>query len=368
MSVIETRVDVSVIVPIYNGENWIDECFRAILSSDLTIDSDDDNDGHACSHMQLAPPPTKRSARRLTVEVSVFNDASTDGTVTLLKSWQTKFAASGIGFILGGADSQTSPASLAPGGVGRAKNSAVKQSRGKFLCFQDVDDVMKPDRIRKQFMTATHIENESSESSSPALSSSSSSSSLIRHFILGSRFERNPPNSTRRFTDWANNLTPFQLATQIYTANGPTVIMPTWFLSRAAFDNVEGGFLETGKGCPEDYVFFLEHVRRGGRVYRCDEILLTYRYHEGCETFSVDEKTIWDLRIEYFQEDVMSKWSHDEGEKLERSDEGKQRQKDKPDVWTIWNAGKQGRKFYRSLSPENRRKIGFFCDVDPKKT
>ena len=35
--------------------------------------------------------------------------------------------------------------------------------------------------------------------------------------------------------------------------------------------------------------------------------------------------------------------------------------------WTIWNAGKQGRKFYRSLKPENRRKIVGFCDVDVKK-
>lgn len=37
------------------------------------------------------------------------------------------------------------------------------------------------------------------------------------------------------------------------------------------------------------------------------------------------------------------------------------------DSFTIWNAGKQGRKFYRSLSEPSRRKVVAFCDVDVKK-
>lgn len=39
-------------------------------------------------------------------------------------------------------------------------------------------------------------------------------------------------------------------------------------------------------------------------------------------------------------------------------------------TWTafsIWNAGKQGRKFFRSLKLENRKKVVSFCDVDKKK-
>lgn len=35
--------------------------------------------------------------------------------------------------------------------------------------------------------------------------------------------------------------------------------------------------------------------------------------------------------------------------------------------FTIWNAGKQGRKFYKSLSDVNREKVAAFCDVDAKK-
>lgn len=35
-----------------------------------------------------------------------------------------------------------------------------------------------------------------------------------------------------RFTNWANTLTAEQLTLQIYTSNGPTIIMPTWFFHK----------------------------------------------------------------------------------------------------------------------------------------
>ncbi|VDK59728.1 unnamed protein product [Gongylonema pulchrum] len=33
----------------------------------------------------------------------------------------------------------------------------------------------------------------------------------------------------------------------------------------------------------------------------------------------------------------------------------------------IWGAGKVGRRFYRALKNENRRKVTAFCDIDEKK-
>ena len=45
--------------------------------------------------------------------------------------------------------------------------------------------------------------------------------------------------------------------------------------------------------------------------------------------------TIWDLRVRAIEHRVISAWSH----------------------FTIWNAGKQGRKLYRSLSAESRVKV-----------
>lgn len=78
---------------------------------------------------------------------------------------------------------------------------------------------------------------------------------------------------------------------------------------------------------------------------RHDDELLVYRYHPQATTFSIDEQTIWNIRMKELEMRVLCCW----------------------EAFTIWNAGKQGRKFYRSLSKEAQRKVVAFCDVDAKK-
>lgn len=46
-------------------------------------------------------------------------------------------------------------------------------------------------------------------------------------------------------------------------------------------------------------------------------------------------ETVWNIRLEELQKNVLCHWSQ----------------------FTIWNAGKQGRKFYRCLSDENKLKV-----------
>ncbi|KAM7297568.1 UDP-GlcNAc:betaGal beta-1,3-N-acetylglucosaminyltransferase-like protein 1 [Ixodes scapularis] len=281
---------VSIITPLYNGERWIDQCFDSVLAQ---------NFGE-------------------TLELSVYDDSSTDGSLQLLQSWKPKLEARGIRVcISSGASSDP------PKGVGFAKNRAVRQSCGKYLCFLDIDDIMHPDRIQKQYEAATR---------SPP------------NAIVGSRFHRLPEGSTERYSSWANLLGHEKLEVQVFTSHGPTVIMPTWFCSRQVFEAV-GGFDERGKGIPEDLIFFYRHLDLGGRVVRVDCDLLTYRYHPQQTTFSISESTIWDVRMERLCRTVLVHWTS----------------------FTIWNAGKQGRRFYRSLDPENRRKVLAFCDVDEKK-
>ncbi|KAJ8318941.1 hypothetical protein KUTeg_004032 [Tegillarca granosa] len=98
--------------------------------------------------------------------------------------------------------------------------------------------------------------------------------------------------------------------------------MPTWFCSRDVYKNV-GGFDEGGKGVPEDLIFFYKHLELGGSLLKVEADLLM--------------DTIWKIRLEFLQKQILSKWSN----------------------FTIWNAGKQGRKFYRSLSKENQNKLDF---------
>lgn len=173
----------SVIIPIFNGSHWIDNCFEHIL--------------------------LQTCIEQLIIEICICNDSSTDDTLESLYKWKKIFSKKNVHLKI------FQNSSSDPGGVGYAKNRAVEISTGEYLCFQDVDDLMLPNRILEQYNTIKEIGD---------------------NYIIGSKFKRIPENSTVRYTSWANNLTNEQLNLQIYTANGPTVIMPTWFLNRAIFD------------------------------------------------------------------------------------------------------------------------------------
>ncbi|XP_060544630.1 UDP-GlcNAc:betaGal beta-1,3-N-acetylglucosaminyltransferase-like protein 1 isoform X6 [Pantherophis guttatus] len=228
------RIQVSVILPVYNAESWLDECLKSVLDQDF----------------------------QGSIELSVFNDASTDNSISIIKKWKVLLEEADIRVVLG------ENYSTHPGGVGFAKNCAIDQSSGEYLCFLD----------------------------------------------------------------------------SVFTSHGPTVIMPTWFCSREWFYLV-GRFNEEGKGTPEDLLFFYEHLRKGGEVFRVDECLLLYRYHAQAATNTVLEETIWTHRVLFLEERILSNWTS----------------------FTIWNAGKQGRKLFRSLSPANQNKVTAFCDVDKNK-
>lgn len=281
-------VDVSIIMPVHNASCWLGECLQAILQQDFTG----------------------------SMELSVFDDASTDDSRTVLESWRERMGDQGISMVISGHNSPH------PRGVGFAKNKAVTQSSGQYLCFQDADDIMLPQRVRLQYETSV----------------------LHPNSLIGCRVQRLPEGSTERYTRWINSLTQDQLITQAYTSHGPTVVMPTWFCSRKLFLRV-GLFDEGGKGVPEDLLFFYQLLRKGGCPFRVDRCLLVYRYHERAATHSVTEESIWKLRVDFLQERVLNQWEN----------------------FTIWNAGKQGRKLYRSLSSVNQKKVKAFCDVDEKK-
>ncbi|XP_071459310.1 queuosine-tRNA galactosyltransferase isoform X2 [Marmota flaviventris] len=99
------------------------------------------------------------------------------------------------------------------------------------------------------------------------------------------------------------------------------------------------------QGVPEDLLFFYQHLRKGGRVLRVDQTLLLYRYHPHAATLSVLETTIWTHRVCFLEEWALPQWAS----------------------FTIWNAGKQGRRLYRSLTAVSRCKVVAFCDVDENK-
>ncbi|CAJ0605736.1 unnamed protein product [Cylicocyclus nassatus] len=155
-------------------------------------------------------------------------DGSTDSTVTYAESLISRFHERNVGFrIRSGTES---------GGVGFAKNQAVKMSSGRFISFCDADDVSEPSRLQEQYNLAI-----------------SQRSDLV---FIGSNFTRIPEGSTERYTKWTHDLTNEELKLQVYTSHGPTFIAPTWFISRKLFSAV-GGFKDDVRfGFPEDLDFF----------------------------------------------------------------------------------------------------------------
>ena len=64
----------SVVIPVHNGEVWIEECFTSILQ--------------------------QTAVGQLSLEVSVYDDASNDKTWDVLQLWSHKLSEAGIGFIV----------------------------------------------------------------------------------------------------------------------------------------------------------------------------------------------------------------------------------------------------------------------------
>ncbi|XP_065419440.1 uncharacterized protein LOC135974786 isoform X3 [Chrysemys picta bellii] len=80
-----------------------------------------------------------------------------DNSINIIEKWKFKLEDVGIRVVIGGHDSPQ------PQGVGFAKNQAVIQSSGTYLCFLDSDDVMMPQRVRLQHEAAIQHPNSSTK-------------------------------------------------------------------------------------------------------------------------------------------------------------------------------------------------------------
>lgn len=254
------------------------------------------------------------------LEISIYDDASTDRTDEIIQKWRNAFVKENILFIHSKAMTNES------NGVAYAKHQAIIQSTGEYLCFNDSDDISSIDRIDKQLNYILKYDEPF-------------------NILLGCNFVRLPYNSTVRFTRWSNNLTEEQLMVQCYTSNGPTVIAPTWFMSRQLYNTVGGFKTDIPKGFPEDLDFFYRALRKGVVIKKVPYNLVTYRYHPNCATINIHEKTIWCMRVREITEVVLSRWN----------------------FFSIWGAGKQGKLLFRSLNEEDKNKVRAFCDCDEKK-
>ena len=98
---------ISVIVPVYNVEKYLDRCLQSIL-------------GQTYTHL----------------EVICVNDGSTDNSISILKEYEKK-------------DGRIKIITKPNGGLSSARNTGLKHATGTFVSFIDSDDEIKLDTYEK---------------------------------------------------------------------------------------------------------------------------------------------------------------------------------------------------------------------------
>ena len=100
---------ISVIMPVYNAFNYVEESIKSILNQSYT-----------------------------NFELIILNDKSTDESLTILK----KIQALDDRIILVDRETNSGPAVV--------RNQGVKMSKGQYIAFMDADDISMPNRFEKQ--------------------------------------------------------------------------------------------------------------------------------------------------------------------------------------------------------------------------
>mmetsp|Transcript_13243 Transcript_13243/g.21567 ORF Transcript_13243/g.21567 Transcript_13243/m.21567 type:complete len:406 (+) Transcript_13243:1108-2325(+) len=281
---------VSVIIAVHNAEPYLDECLQSIVNQTY----------------------------KGKIEVSLHLDACTDGSEGVCKRWVDKLANhDNIEMLMS--------SSVENMGAGPARNAAIKQSSGEYLCIHDADDVSEPTRIEDQLEACRRFP----------------------HSIVGSLFVRIPEDATVRYSRWCNEMSDIDRFHQRFREL--TIVQPTWFIKRHVWQRV-GGYPSS---LAEDLRFFYRHLEwcnaneipQEEQLFVVKKPLIQYRHLSGSTSSKTPRKFLFNIKAKAIERDVLSKW----------------------DSFTIWGAGRDGKDFFKMLSPETQNKVVAMCDIDPKK-
>ena len=98
---------VSIILPIYNAEKYLERCLESIITQTYA-----------------------------NIEIILINDGSTDNSINIIKEYAIK-------------DSRIIIIDKENEGVSVARNIGILKARGKYICFVDADDYIEKSMIEK---------------------------------------------------------------------------------------------------------------------------------------------------------------------------------------------------------------------------
>lgn len=327
-------IHVDVLVPVHNASATINETVDSAMKQVIPL------------HLQ-----DYFSTRPLDVAVCCYNDGSTDDSWGKLEALKQKYEKEP-------SETPEVPSTLliqsakqskgAPIARNRAAQMRAKQSVDHIFVWLDSDDTMHQHRIPEQ----VHALLQAPERN---------------RMLLGSQFDRDPPDSTWHYAQWANNLSEERLMLERYRE--VTVLQPTWCMLRSRFEDL-GGYVETmtdplsrfaqngtlqlihedetpaNLRLAEDIRFIHAHLHADGVLRVVPKKLLVYRHRAGqSQSSQTPRKLLLQLRAVAFEVNVVKKW----------------------DKFVVWGAGRDGKDFVKALSKEARKKIVCMVDVDHKK-
>ena len=103
---------VSVIIPVYNVEKYLNQCLDSVIAQTLTD-----------------------------IEIICVNDSSTDGSLGILEEYEKK-------------DKRIRVVTQPNSGAGAARNRGLSMASGKYLSFLDSDDFFEPDMLELAYQKA----------------------------------------------------------------------------------------------------------------------------------------------------------------------------------------------------------------------
>lgn len=112
MSENQGKIKVSVIVPVYNAQDYLEQCIVSILAQTLQE-----------------------------IEVICVDDSSTDRSLEILKKYEKE-------------DSRMRVLTQPNSGAGAARNRGLSQASGEYLSFLDADDFFEPDMLELAYAKA----------------------------------------------------------------------------------------------------------------------------------------------------------------------------------------------------------------------
>lgn len=235
---------VSVVIPVYNGENYVREAIDSVLSQTYK-----------------------------NIEIIVVNDGSKDNTDTILKSYGTK-----IRYY-----------KKENGGVGSALNLAIKKAKGEYISWLSHDDLYKNDKISIQIDYLGNTESN-------------------KRLIVFSNFKQIDLINNKSSIGKILNLDQFTCnnfeasLSMLFTSNlhGCTLLIP-----KSAFEEVD--YFDEKKRTTQDYHLWFKFLKHGYKFCYIPKPLVISRVHKLQDTLvkkNIHENELIELykwAIEYFE-------------------------------------------------------------------